>query len=165
MAGKYVGVIDKLPRLLTTEEPAHQDKVDALKATLRQTDIASSAVNLAEAYMEWRAKRDALKEELETINLHVEAISQMLCSSYEDEGVTSLKLASGFSISVQVEPYAIVKDREALRLWAIANGLERSLTLPWQTTNGIAKERLLSGEPEPDGVETYAKNKIVQRKA
>jgi len=45
-------------------------------------------------------------------------------------------------------------------VWCVAEGLERQMSLPWQTTNSLTKARLLEGEPEPDGVTCYAKTKV-----
>jgi hypothetical protein len=44
-------------------------------------------------------------------------------------------------------------------------GLERLMSLPWQTVNSLSKERLLDGQPPPPGVDVFAKTKIVLRKA
>ena len=85
----------------------------------------------------------------------------MLKRLYDQAGVDSLKLTSGHIIRTQVEPYAAVKDKEAYKKWAIANGFESIMTIPWQSTNSITKDRLQEGEAEPDGVEVYARTKVV----
>lgn len=43
-------------------------------------------------------------------------------------------------------------------------GLEKKMTILWQTTNAIAKERAQVGAPQPDGVEVYAHYGIKFRK-
>ncbi len=68
-------------------------------------------------------------------------------------------------MNVQHEPYAQVTDRDAVREWAITSGLERSLTLPWQTLNSHMKELLVLGEPLPKGVKIWSRTKISFRKA
>jgi hypothetical protein len=75
-----------------------------------------------------------------------------------------MKLDDGASVRVQYEPHATVVDREANRKWAIANGLENLLSLPWQTVNALTKESLLKGEPEPDGISVTSYPKIVYTK-
>ena len=163
MASKYAKVIDRLPRLLNTE-PAYQEKVNAVKVELLK-ELPRHAIALATHYAALRAAKDAVEEQLSDVNLQLEAISQLLVDQYESEGGTSVKLHDGHTVSVQYEPYAQVVDREPFRLWCVANDLEKALTLPWQTTNAITKERLLAGLAEPDGIKAHARTKIVLRKA
>jgi hypothetical protein len=164
VAGKYSGVVDDLPRF-NGNEASYQDHVNQRKTELRAgQEFKETPVALAQDYQTLRAAESQLEAELKELRLTLEATAQMLVDQYEAEGTTSVRLMDGASVSVQVEPYAVVKDRDAHRAWAIANGLERLMALPWQTTNSITKERLLAGLPEPDGVESYAKTKLVLRK-
>jgi len=73
----------------------------------------------------------------------------------------ALRLPDGSTVRVDQEPQARVMDKEAFRLWCIANGYERQMKLHHGTMNGIVKERALAGEPGPDGTETYAYTKVV----
>jgi hypothetical protein len=160
MAGKYSGgVMDGLPRAAPSD-PSFQEKVDLAKRTL----TLSTPAELASAYRALRKQKDALDDEAKTLNIQVAAIEQALWDSYEANGISSIKLEDGASVSVQLEPAASVRDHDALRAWAVANGYERSLTMPWQTVNAVAKERLLAGEPSPDGVELAVRTKTVLRK-
>jgi aconitase B len=161
MAGKYAGVIDKLPRVLSTT-PDYQQRVNAVKAELLPVYQHASA--WARQYAELRASKKEAEEVVSGINLQIEAVSQLLIDQYEAEGFTKLTLADGSSVRVQIEPYAQVKDKEAFRLWCIANGYERSMALPWQSTNSIVKEALLAGNPEPTGVEAVAHTKVMMMK-
>ena len=122
------------------------------------------AVALAEAYRQCRLVKDALDKATADTELLLEAYTKLLVDQYEVEGVMSLKLVTGESISDQPEPYAQVEDRDAFRQWCLDNGLERSLMLPWQTTNALTKDRLLNGLSEPDGVKAFVKHKMVLRK-
>jgi hypothetical protein len=163
--GKYAGIIDRLPRFLGTEPP-YQEKVEAVKqAKLEEAGgTFLPASTLAKEYEDLRAEVAGIEEQLSEANLRLEACSQMLQTQFEVEGLTSLRLDSGQSVTVQYEPYAKVEDKEAFRQWCLRNGLETSLSLPWMTTNAITKERLLAYEPEPDGVVAQSKYKIVLRK-
>ncbi|MEN6605886.1 MAG: hypothetical protein ABFD60_01485 [Bryobacteraceae bacterium] len=164
MAGKYANVVGNLPRFDGNEQ-THQDHINQRKAELRATaDFRETTVALATNYVALRLQQNELEAKMENIQLSLEAITQMLETQYEADGTTSIRLVDGFSVTLQIEPYALVKDRDAYRKWAIAEGLERLMALPWQTTNSITKERLLTGKPEPDGVEVYAKTKLVLRK-
>jgi hypothetical protein len=124
-----------------------------------------TATAVAVAYASARARKDRLSKLESDINLEIEALAQILSERYEIEGVKTIGIASGYKISVQIEPYASVEDRDLLREWAMSEGLERSLTLPWQTVNAIAKERLVNGQPEPPGVKLFQKEKLVMRKS
>jgi hypothetical protein len=116
---------------------------------------------IARAYREVRAVVETLDELQSHMHLTKEAYEQLLILAYEAEGVNSLKLATGERVRIEPQPYAQVMDKEAFRQWCVAQGLERSMHLMWQTTNSLVKERLLKGEPEPDGIEAKMKHKIV----
>lgn len=105
----------------------------------------------------------------------------------------AVRLASGVTIAVQREPAAKVEDKEAFRRWCVAppdvcmicggdderhhegdgldhpfkpgGGLEKALQLWPATMNALTKERLLAGEPEPDGVRAFFITKIIRRGA
>ena len=94
------------------------------------------------------------------MNLMLDAYQSLMVAQFEAEGISSLKLSTGQPIVTYEEPYAQVIDKDAFRLWCIKQGLERSLVLPWQTTNKITKDMLLAGDPEPDGVTIYAKTRV-----
>jgi hypothetical protein len=161
MAGKYAHLVDKLPKLVSTDAK-YQDKIEAVKKEILAEHNADwlPASTLAKDYTEIRIEIDTLEGMLSKTNMRLEAVTQMMINQFEVEDVSSLRI-TGASIRTQVEPYAQVKDKAAFRKWCIANGLEESLSLPWPSTNSITKERLLAGLPEPDGVEAYQKTKVV----
>lgn len=162
MASKYAKVIDSLPRL-AGEEPAYQDKVNAVKlAVLAEMPRHASA--FAKRYAEIRREKNALEDQVSELNLQLTAVEQLMVDQYEVEGTTSLKLDTGESVAVQIEPYASVQDKDKFRQWCIAEGLENLMSIPWSTTNSLVKQRLLDGQPEPPGVTAYARSKIVLRK-
>jgi hypothetical protein len=166
MAGKYAHIIDKLPRALGTE-PAYQEKVNAVKAKLREESPRLSgwtAAELSMKYKQVRSQKEAAEAIVSDIQLELEAVCQMMENQYEAEGVTTIG-GEGGSVALQKEPQARVVDKAKFRLWCIANGLEESLSLPWQTTNAITKEYLLAGQPEPDGVLAESRVKWVLRKS
>jgi len=103
----------------------------------------------------------------------------------------ALRLANGDTIRVRKEPYGQVTDKEAFRRWCVAppdacmdcgegeaapghdvsvdgahpfhpgGGMERQLQLWPSTMNAVVKERLIAGDPLPDGTTAWAKTKIV----
>lgn len=153
--GKYSEVLKKLSAM-PVENPSWQAKVTEAKEKMPK-----GVSELVQIYTEYRRKKDEIDDELSLLNIQIEATKQMIINIYEEEGITSLKLENGKSVRVQPEPKAKVEDKEKFRLWCIADGLENSLALPWQTTNALTKERLLNGQPEPDGVKAFIYDKIV----
>lgn len=163
MAGKYDRVVRSLSQL-ASEESGYQEKVDETKKAIRaHENFKPHASHLASLYVDAREQKAALEEEMYQVNLLLTALEQMTVEQYEVEGTNSIRLDSGASVSVQMEPYAQVQDREVFRQWCVAQGLENLMSIPWQTTNSLTKERLLNGEPEPPGVKAFAKAKIVLR--
>lgn len=184
MPSKFAGIINDLPAF--AGDVNYQEKVEAVKKQICEEagfDPSSSA--LARRYRDLRGSEDVVslvaKERIEAIikefgkegieailsavNMRIEAVSQMMIAQFEVDGdISSLKFADGGAVRVQYEPYAQVEDKAALRRWALANGLEESLALPWMTVNSITKQRLLDGDPEPPGVKAYAKTKVVLTK-
>jgi hypothetical protein len=164
MAGKYTHVIDGLPRELGLE-PSYQTKVNVVKNAIRnEPNFKLHASALARRYLSVRREKDLMKEQLSEVDLRLVAISQLLADQYEVEGTTSVKLEDDSSVSVQLEPHASVVDRDALRTWAIEQGLERSLALPPMTVIALTKERLLQGYDAPDGVKAHVRAKIIYRR-
>lgn len=165
--GKYAHVIDKLPRTFNLEGN-YQERVTQTITVFYKTAIEAGhtldATTLAEIYVEARKERDSIDDELKEANLKLEAVEQMLANEYEHIGITTLKLAGGESVRTQLEPHAVVKDKEVFRQWCVKNGYENMMSLPWPTTNSIVKERLLEGEKEPDGVEAIALPKVIFKK-
>lgn len=154
--------------------------------------------SLAHGYSDVRLFKEEVATWLSSVQLLVDAYEQLMLDQMEAEGLSSLKMESGASVSTFVEPYGEVVDKEAFRRWCVAptdvcmdcggredaswhskepsddpiihhyhpgGGFERQLQLWPSTMNAITKERLLAGEPPPDGVEATAKTMIRLSKA
>ena len=156
--GKYDKIVATLPRLLGTE-PAYQQKVEAVKAAILE-ELPRHASALASEYISIREEKDAAEEVLSEINLRLEAVSQLMSEQFDVEGASSMRLNGKGLVSIYYEPAPKVEDKEAFRLWCLANGLERSMQLWPTTTASLLKERLSNGEPEMDGVTAYARRVI-----
>ena len=158
--GKYTSVASHLaPK---PEESGYQEQVNTVKRALIATP--QTEADLAKNIVAIRQEKAALKEQLADVQLRLTAAEQLLCDRFDDQGMTQLKLESGETVTTQIKPYARVQDRMKFRQWCITNGLEESLTLPWQTTNQLVSDRLVDGLPEPDGIETYKQTTVVLRK-
>ena len=156
--GKWTALMEGRP-LYRGVEPRYQDKVEAVKAPLKTAQLSPAAI--ASEVVGLRAKKASKESELSEINLLLEAHHQLLIDVYDEAGVENLKLASGHSVRTQVEPNAVVKDKEVYRKWCLNNGFGELMSLPWQTTNSLTKERLEEGNPEPDGIEIFSRTKVI----
>jgi hypothetical protein len=162
--GKYDGIVDRLPTLVV-EEPSYQDKIDIRKKELVKVlgDKMSSG-RLADLYKKFRLEKQELENELFDRNLDLAATTQILVDQFEIDGISSIQLDTGDSVSLRYEPYAVVEDKEKIWQWCKDHGYEREMQLSWQTLNAITKDRLLKGEAEPDGVKAFTKVKPVYYK-
>jgi hypothetical protein len=162
---KFASVLPGLTKPEPEKTP-YQERVEQVKAELATHPLTS----LAEEYISLRKAKDELYEHEKALNLRIEACTQMLITSQESQedgwgkyGVAdnALRLPTGDTIRVKSEPSGVVKDKEAFRLWCIANGYETQLQL-WPTTmNAIVKERCLEGEEPPAGTEIFRKDSLV----
>src|SRR6187431_221801 len=99
--GRFDHFIAKLPRL-PGEDPAYQDKVDAVKKAMAlEDDFKRQAPWLADQFANIRAEKSAVEKVLYEVNLRLEAVTQMLIDQYEAEGIKSVHLDSGETPRVQ----------------------------------------------------------------
>jgi hypothetical protein len=158
--GKYSKVAKDLPRA----EPVageFQDRVNALKDNI--PDWTPGA--LARGYAEAKDAKKEHEEKEKELNIRVAAFEQLISLVFGDQDISSVRLEDGRPVSVNPEPYAVVIDRDALNAWVAENNLDRLRTLSWQTTNALAKERLLAGDAPPDGVELKLRDAVRITKA
>lgn len=167
---KYAAITPGLPEIPVN--PDWQTRLDNFKqkALELSVDGALTPQQLLTQYKLLRQQRDELQTKLSDNYLALEAFTQMLIESNNRQedgwgayGASSNTLIApnGSRIRIDVEPYATVVDKDANRQWAVKEGLERMLALPWQTLNSLVKKRLLNGQGEPPGVKTFKKRTIV----
>jgi len=164
---KYAGIVPGLPELPVNAD--WQAKLDLVKTKMTNDGIQTPQQLLAH-YRALRAQQDVLKAQQSEVYLALEATTQLLIDSNlrQEDGwgaygqtPNTLIAASGDRVRIDVEPFASIVDADANRRWAIKEGLERLLSLPWSTLNALTKKRLLAGESEPPGVKTFKKRTIV----
>jgi hypothetical protein len=138
---------------------------------------------LADKLSEVQVRLDAISQMI-IAQFEVEGISNLKLAPILLEGVPILRP----SITVDLQPTASVVDKAAFRWWCLApairslmeipagevtedrikqclsEGLAPSMTLPSPTAISLTKQRLLEGEPEPDGIVANSYAKIVFRK-
>lgn len=178
MASKYAKHIKarNLIRHLGTEK-VYQDRVNEVKYALKDGRVPKGVPNIlsliplrspseiAEAYCIARVNKEDIQETLKRADLLLTAISQLLAEAYETHKLSQLDLTTEGKISVYPEPYLKVLDEEEFRQWGLVNGLEKSFKMPWQKANAIGKERLVAGEPEPDGTEARFRDRITWKRS
>lgn len=161
--GMYDLLLNGKPKYV--EEATTQAKIDAIKDTI----LTRAPRELAQGYVDARRAKDRVDEELKKMALICTAYEQLLAESQERGGDgwgeygakdNALRLSSGDLIRIQREPYIYVKDKEAYRLWCIANGYVRDLHMWPSKTAAIGKERLKAGQEEPDGCTIHSKPKV-----
>ena len=160
MAGKYDSITPSLPKFIEGDS-SYRGKIEAEKLEILDGRVELSARDLAAMYVSAREAKEDKEKELKEANLKHEAVREMFCEAMDDEDTTSLTLKNVGALRVERKPYAQVKDKQACRLWCIAEGLEESMVLPWGSIDKITRDRLYDGQPEPDGVEAFQKDKVV----
>jgi hypothetical protein len=157
MAGKYAHLIKLLPKFYGAEAATRQDKINELKQRIElQPDFLRQGAALAKNWVKLRLVKDALKAQLSEVSIQLDAVTQLMDTQFEVESTTAITLEGLGNVRTQLEPYAQVMDPEACRLWCLANGFERKMTLNWQTLNSEMKQRMLDGHDLPDGVKPFA---------
>jgi hypothetical protein len=157
--GKYDKVLPTLPKL-PPDNPKFQEKVEHAKGEF----LGKGSMELAKIYRGLRAEEEILDQQVKALNVRIEACVQHMESVWEAEGLRSLKFDTGGGVGMKPQPFARVTDKEAFRDWCVKHGFGAQLSLPWQSTNSITKERLLAGEGEPPGVTAFIKTTFVLTK-
>jgi hypothetical protein len=124
------------------------------------TEGRSQASEFARVYTELRVLKDDITTWLQSTQLLLDGYQDLMLAQFENEGLSSLRMLDGGSISTYSEPYAQVKDREKFRQWCLHNGFQLDMHLHSSKTQAILKELLLAGETEPDGIEVFAKTMV-----
>lgn len=137
----------------------------ALHHATRLASGRQHAAVLAQGYALARKIKDALGDLESSAQLLIDAYEGLMVAQMEVEGVASMRLIDGSSVSTYQEPYPKVVDKELFRVWCIQQGLEKEMHLWPSRTAKLVKEMLLGGEAEPPGVETYAKTMVRLNKA
>src|SRR5690348_7435991 len=113
----------KYPIHLGTDGP-YQDKINAEKDRLRaaRPKIFEDTDEIGKAYLAVRAKQEKAEADLFAANVQLEAVTQIMHDLFEAKGMTSKTIAgeskdNDYGISTFKEPYANIKDPNALLAW------------------------------------------------
>ena len=165
---KYAEVVIRLPER-EPDDPGRQARVEEIQDVIKTRDPRE----LAQMYAELRGDRAKVEDELSSINLTIEALEQLIAKSQKNQDAgwglygakdNMIRLPQGGNVRVDLDVHSKVIDKEANRLWCIANGYERQLQIWPSRMTTITKERLLVGQPEPDGVEATTWRKVIYTK-
>lgn len=169
--GKYAGVMHKLTKIVSSEPPAYQDRVELKKTELREAvaNEEKPSVTLAKRYAQLRFALAENKAQQSRLNLELDACVQLLvdqqergASGWGEYGASenTMRLVSGDALRVAAEPYTIFENKDEIRDHFMSGDLKRLLSPPWVTVNSLNKQRLLNGEPPLPGTKLYIKTTI-----
>jgi len=154
MASKYSKVA--LPAF--QQEETFQDKVTAWKRMMFGENPEDANLSmLARELAEQKCAKDMLEEQVSEINIHIEALSQLIVEKMQAESLEKVGLSDGSTCYVSYEVYPSVKDKAALLEWVKKHKMAASLSLPWQTLRGLCNDLSVAGKPMPEGVECFLK--------
>lgn len=149
--GKYNGLKHTLPKFEL--EPDFRAKVEEAKSSY----IGLEAPDLAREFKLQRNGKQLLEANVKNINVHLEALSQLLVENLEGAEIQKIKLASGETVYLSDEPYTCIVDRGVLMDWLRRKKLTQLFTVQWQTLNAMTKDMLIQGKPTPPGTTVYMK--------
>lgn len=161
--GKYDQVLADMPRMpegMMHDEggPDYQERVQRAKEEFQERTPAA----LAEAWINLREEEDRIEELAKAVRLKLRAVEQLMEASFEEKNVKSVAFNGRPGVRYQPEPHAVVSNRDEYRAWCLSNDMVSQMSMPWQTTNSDAKERILNGKPLPPGVDVYRRRKFVK---
>jgi hypothetical protein len=151
--GKWSGLKDKFTAFV--QDPTYQQKVDLEKKTLAKL----SRVLRCAKYAAFKRLKEAAEDEIEKLNVKLEALSQLLVDDLEGEAETKITNDTG-TFSIKDEPYPSVKDKLAFHAWVRSSGQEEILTVNYMTMSAIVKAKIEAGEEIPPGVDVFIKTSI-----
>lgn len=157
--GKYDALKGKLP--MFQQEPSFQRKVEEMRNRYQAQhgDLLTSS-ELARIFNSVRQIKKKLEEEISTVNIELEVLSQLLVENFEASGLSKIQLTTGETCYTQTEPYSSVSDQQALLAFIKKQKMQNLLTLQWQTMNSLNKERLTAGKSPLPGTEVFLKTAV-----
>lgn len=160
--GKYADVVAKLKR---TDEDSFRMQVQVARgAIVKELGADFNTSELVRLYFKLRREKEEVEEKVSQLNLRIETVTTLVIDGFERDGVSSIKLEDGSSLSNNPEPQAKVADEEKFWKWCHDDAdLRRLMKLPWNTTNAMVKDLLLQAKELPPGVEAYFRDKLTPR--
>ena len=160
--GKYSNLRTKLPAF--EEKPEYQELVDNAKLYLLGTLNGEGAniQRLAALFANYKAKKDALysqygsKETTDAeyeINIHLNALSQLLVDNFLDAGIKKVELDSGAVVRLDDKVIPVVEDKE-LAIKHFMETMPEVLTFNFKGVTGKQVKKLIEwAEKQKLGIE------------
>lgn len=152
----------KILRLITRADGDVKEVLNLMKRTAGGKRHASK---FAHAYAQVRVLEDGIKDWLSSLNVLLDAYTELMIEQMDVESVDAISMSDGASVGVHYEPYPQVKDKEAYRRWCVKNGFEKDLQMWPAKTTSLLKEMLLKGEAPADGIDAYQRPTVRLNKA
>lgn len=159
MPGKWSGLKGQVP--LAPTDSNWQSKVN----TAKQEFLSLTKAQKARRFCEVRDQKDSLEDRISEFNITLEALSQLMITEMEKDGLDLFRLDTGDSLSIKDEPYVSVEDKTKFLEWIKVNNLEDLLTVHYMTLSSMTKDRLQAGQNAPPGLKVFLKQSITRRRA
>ncbi len=162
---KWIQFRNKLERLLpgASGNEEYQKKIQQTIDYYTKGKALKTLNQLGKIYVELRAKKRDLEADVSYLTLRMEALSRVLLTRLEDDGITSFKTPADVTLYIRDEPYASIEDRGKVLRWIKENNHTELLGIQWQTFNALMKEYLTDGKKIPPGVKLFLKSNISAR--
>lgn len=165
--GKYSNLRGRIPAF--EEEPSRRELLDAFKNAFLEDAVNPEDINvafLARAYADRQVeKQNIAKRECE-LNIELDALSELIVKTLDEEGTEKLELVGGGSISSQTLPYPSVVDEEKFEEWGKKEfgakawlAMKIKPRLHQNRFQALAGDRALNGLPDAPGTKTFTKTK------
>lgn len=155
--GKYTKLKQSLPKFELPAEFA--ERVENAKGEM----IGASIKDLARTFALWKKRKDEHEESIKTLNVSLEAVSQLLVEALQTEELGKITTDNGATVYIKDEPYSAVENLEELEAYLKKNKMEALKKLPWQTMNAMNKSNLESGRPLLPGTKIWMKTAAALR--
>lgn len=162
---KWAQHVKGLPPETALEEVSYGQLVELQIEELKREVNCDDPAEVARKYAELRREEEQIDGQHKAINLKVEAAERVVARLFPEKEISSIDLDGIGKVSHSQEPVGNVDDRIKFRLWCEDNGHRDELTLHWQTMNSIVKTMMEGGQPLPDGVTVYVRDKVSFSKA
>jgi hypothetical protein len=151
--GKWTWIREKLPKFQDPESGS--EKFQKAKQEIESRNL--SLGDLVELYRELRDEKDALEDKVKELNPSIGAAVLLINDKMEQQGITSVRMKDGGSVSEDIQPYVSLADSDAFIQWVYETNKQEMLTMHYQRMASLVKEYLEQGMPAPPGVNVYYK--------
>lgn len=134
-----------------------QKKIDDVKVKLLGTKNPDDAnvARLARLFADRKREKRELESRIKTLNVELEALSQLGVDRVRDEEIETVKITGGLTVYVKDEPHTTIEDLKTAMVAAKQAGLLYLFTLQWNSLNKFNKTRVENGEKPLAGTKVW----------